>query len=106
MINIYNKKGKGNKKFPAPNTVFKPGDRVKRIYYYKNGKTDEYKGIVMGLDNKSMEIYWDIVDGKYQPNNIELNFTNCSVKEIFQGNKKYSPIKKERNYLGYIFNNI
>ena len=103
IFNFYERKRKKNKNFPSLNSVFKPGDRVKRIYYYKNGKTDEFKGIIMDLNDKNMEIYWDIVDGKYQPNNIDINFTNCSLKEIYEGNKNYSPIKKERKYLRYIF---
>jgi hypothetical protein len=85
-----------NKNFPSLYEDFELGDRVKRSYKEKNGKVKEYKGIVLAIEEKSMEIYWDTLNGKYRPNDMGLAFTNCPIDEIYSGNGDYSPIKKEK----------
>jgi hypothetical protein len=82
-------------KYPSLFDVFKLGDRVKRKYKDKNGKTKEYGGIVLAIGENNVEIFWDKINGKYMPKYMDLTFTNCDKKDIFNGNKKYSPIRKE-----------
>lgn len=82
--------------YPSLYETFDLGNRVKRIYKSKDGKYIEYKGIILAISKNSLEIYWDTVDGKYKPENINLDFTNCQVDEIFKGNKVYSPILKDK----------
>ena len=82
--------------------VFKLGDRVKRRYKNKSGKPREYEGIVLAIDKDNVEIYWDTIDGKYMPNEMNINFTNCSKYDIFKGSKNYTPIEKEKSRFGYI----
>ena len=84
---------KGN--YPSLYDDFELGDRVKRVYKDKTGRNKEYRGIVLAIDEKGIEIYWDTRDGKYRPNDMEMAFTNCPVNEIYQGNDKYSPIEKD-----------
>jgi len=90
---------KGNKKnkkrYPSLYDAFELGDRVKRVYKDKNGQYQEYKGIVLAIDNEYMEIYWDTRDGRYRPDDMNIAFTNCPANEIFNGNEYYSPIEKE-----------
>ena len=86
-----------DKNYPSVYEVFELGDRVKRTYKDKNGKNKEYKGIVLSIDDKGIEIYWDTRDGKYRPNDMDVAFTNCPVNEIFQGNEKYTPIEKDKH---------
>ena len=83
------------KSYPSLYDAFKLGDRVKRRYKDENGKSKEYKGIILAIYNENIEVYWDTLNGKYRPDNMDVTFTNCSVNDIFQGNKHYSPIKKE-----------
>lgn len=83
--------------YPSLYDEFELGDRVKRVFKDKNGRNKEYRGIVLAIDEKGIEIYWDTRDGKYRPNDMELAFTNCPVNEIYQGNDKYSPIQKDSN---------
>ena len=93
-------KSKGKKKtneYPTLYDAFKLGDRVVREYKDKFGNNKEYKGIVLAINDKRIEVYWDTLDGKYRPNNMDVTFTNCDTSEIFKGNKEYSPIKKESN---------
>lgn len=85
------------KNYPSLYDIFELGDRVKRVYKDKNGKNKEYKGIVLAIDNKSIEIYWDTIDGKYRPEDMNIAFSNCQIKEIFSGNEKYSSIEKDKN---------
>ena len=87
----------GKKDYPSLYDAFELGDRVKRTYRDDNGRNKEYKGIVLAIDDKCIEIYWDTKDGKYRPNDMDIAFTNCPVNEIFQGNEKYSPIEKDNN---------
>jgi len=92
-------KGKSNNKkdnYPSLYDFFDLGDRVKRVYKDKHGKNKEYKGIVLAIDEKSIEIYWDSVNGKYRPEEMEIAFSNCQVKEIFSGTEKYSSIEKDK----------
>jgi hypothetical protein len=83
-------------RYPSLYDVFNLGDRVKRIYRDKNGKSQEYKGIILAIDEKSVEIYWDTLDGKYRPKVMTIAFTNCPINEIFKGNEHYTPIEKEK----------
>jgi len=83
-----------NGKYPCLYDVFDLGDRVKRLYNDKYGKSREYKGIILAIDNNAIEIYWDTKDGKYCPDDTDIYFTHCDLEEIFKGNEKYSPIKK------------
>lgn len=89
------KVNKKMEKHPSLYDAFKLGQRVMRTYENKCGKKLKYKGIVLAIDKNGIEIYWDILDGKYKPVNMSVDFTYCSPKEIFEGNEKYSPIKKE-----------
>ena len=88
------KKGK-YENYPSLYDAFALGDRVKRYYKDKNGMNKEYKGIILAIDKKSIEIYWDTLDGKYRPNDMHIGFTNCPVIEIFNGSEDYTPIEKE-----------
>ena len=83
-----------NKSYPLLYDAFELGDRVKRVYKDKNGRSKEYKGVILAIDNSGIEIYWDTRDGKYRPNDMEIAFTNCPINEIFQGSDKYTPIEK------------
>ena len=91
-----------NKKYPSLFDVFKLGDRVKITYSKNNGNLDDYSGLIMGIYNDNIDIFWDTLNGKYQPQKIKNMFTNCKLNDIFEGNKNYSPIKKEK----YIFKDI
>ena len=86
------------KDYPSLYDAFELGDRVKRIYKDKNGKNREYKGIVLAIDKNSIEIYWDSIDGKYRPDDMDIAFSNCQQKEVFSGTEKYSSIEKDKNY--------
>jgi hypothetical protein len=86
-----------NKNYPSLYDAFNLGDRVKRFYKDKDGSNKEYKGIILAIDNEGIEIYWDIRDGKYRPNDMDIAFTNCLINEIFRGNEKYTPIEKDRS---------
>ena len=83
-------------KYPSLYDAFELGDRVRRSYKDKNGIYKEYKGIVLAIEDTSIEIYWDTLDGKYRPEDMNIAFTNCEVVEVFKGNKDFSPIKKDR----------
>ncbi len=83
--------------YPSLYDVFELGDRVKRIYKDTDGSNIEFKGIVLAIDANSLEIYWDTQDGKYRPNNMNIEFTNCPINEIFSGTRDYSPIEKDKN---------
>jgi len=91
----YTKNKEKMESYPSLYDAFKLGDRVKRRYKDANGKSKEYMGIILAIDNENIEIYWDTLDGKYRPNKMDVTFTNCSINDIFKGNKHYSPIKKD-----------
>lgn len=99
MVNSMNKKSfkKKIEHYPSLYDTFELGDRVKRIYKDKDGKNKEYKGIVLAIDKNSIEIYWDTIDGKYRPENMNIAFSNCQIKEIFTGTERYSSIEKDRS---------
>lgn len=82
-------------KYPSLYEKFQPGDRVYRKINAENGKKEEYEGIIMAMDNDKMEIYWDTIDGKYDPSLIDDDFTLCSADEVLNGNEEYSPIKRK-----------
>ena len=102
MMKQYEKTKGRSEKYPSLYDVFKPGDRVKRSCTNKYDKSEEYKGIIMGMDDNSMEIFWDTLNRKYSPKEIDVNFTNCSIDEIFKGSEKYTPIKNERHNYKHI----
>lgn len=83
--------------YPSLYEAFDLGDRVKRIYKGEDGKYTEYKGIILAIGKDSLEIYWDTMDSKYRPENIDIGFTNCQVDEIFKGSNVYSPIIKDKH---------
>ena len=60
----------------------------------------------MAIYTDSIDIYWDSLDGRYQPQKIENIFNNYKLKDIFNGNKNYSPIKKNKDIFKDIFNNL
>jgi hypothetical protein len=82
--------------------IYELGDRVKRTYIDKDGNIEYYSGIIMTINNDSIDIFWDTINGKYQPQKIENIFNNCTMNDILNGNENFSSIKKER----YIFKNI
>jgi len=84
--------------YPSLYDAFDLGDRVKRVVYEGPGKSKEYRGIVLAIDEKGIEIYWDTMNGKYRPRKMDIGFTNCSIDEVFKGNGKYSPIEKDNRY--------
>ena len=86
------------KRYPSLYDTFDLGDRVKRVVYDEKGDIKEYRGIVLAIDENGVEIYWDTVNGHYRPKNMDVGFTSCSAEEVFKGNGRYSPIKKERSY--------
>lgn len=87
---------KGKKEdYPSLYDAFELGDRVKRVYKDENGESKEYKGIILAIYDDGIEVYWDTENGKYRPENMDVAFTNCSVEEIYNGDKKHSPIKRE-----------
>lgn len=88
---------KKKEKYPSLYDVFELGDRVKRSCKHRRSYK-EYKGTVLAIDKKGIEIYWDTVNGKYRPGNMDVTFTNCSLNEIFNGNEKFTPIKKDISY--------
>jgi len=91
------------KEYSSLYDVFKLGDRVKRRYKDNSGKSIEYEGIVLAIDKDNVEIYWDTLDGIYMPNEMGINFTNCSKYDIFKGSEYYTPIEKEQSHFRYIF---
>jgi hypothetical protein len=91
----YTKNKEKIKSYPSLYDAFKLGERVKRRYKDGNGKSKEYMGIILAIDDENIEVYWDTLNGEYRPYNMDITFTNCSVNDIFKGNKHYSPIKKE-----------
>ena len=88
------KKGTKND-YPSLYDAFELGDRVKRRYTNDKGETKEYKGIILAIYDDAIEIYWDTENGKYRPEDMDIAFTNCSVDEIFSGDKYYTPIERE-----------
>jgi hypothetical protein len=88
---------KKKKNYPSLYDIFELGDRVKRMYKDKSGRYREYKGIVLAIDNKSVEIYWDLIDGKYRSKERDIAFTNCHIEEIFSGTDRYSSIEKDKD---------
>ena len=93
-IMVKNKKDKDS--FPSLYDAFRLGDRVKRTSKDKKGKSQEYKGTVLAIDKKSIEVYWDTLNGKFRPSGMNITFTECPLNEIFNGNQHYSPIKIDK----------
>jgi hypothetical protein len=89
---------KKGEEYPSLYDAFQLGDRVMRVYRDKYGKKTEYKGIVLRIERKGVEVYWDTKDGKYKPGEMNISFTHCEVEEIFKGDQEYTPIKKDRSY--------
>ena len=80
--------------YPSLYDAFELGDRVRRTFKDKKDRC-EYKGIVLAIEDDSIEIYWDTMDGKYRPSDMNVAFTNCPLNEIFDGKNHYTPIKKD-----------
>lgn len=90
-------KKKGKKyNYPSLYDVFELGDRVKRTYKDKASKY-EYRGIVLAIEDKSIEIYWDTKNDRYRPGDMNIAFTNCPINEIFKGSDHYTPIRKDEH---------
>lgn len=87
---------KKEKDYPSLYDAFELGDRVKRVLIDKFGKSQEYKGIILAIDENGIEIYWDTKNGRYRPQDMDIAFTNCHIQEIFNGTGKYSPIEKDK----------
>ena len=83
-------------KYPSLYDLFQPGERVKRKIKGDEGRIDEYEGIIMAMGEDQMEIYWDTMNGDYNPELIEEDFTLCSADEVVNGSQECSPIKKKR----------
>ncbi len=83
--------------YPSLYEIFHLGDRVRREYRGEDGKTVEYEGLILSMSENAMEVFWDTVDGEYNP--AVKGFTRCSLEEIFEGTNGYTPIKRKR----YIF---
>ena len=88
------KKYKEKKGFPSLYDAFDLGDRVQRLYTDFYGKSKEYKGIVLAINKKGMEIYWDTENGRYKPGEMNIDFTHLESDEVFKGRSRYSPVKK------------
>jgi len=89
---------KKEKEHPSLYDAFKLGQRVMRTYEDKYGKKAKYAGVVLAIDKKGLEIYWDTFNGKYKPKEMSISFTHCNPEEIYYGNEKYGPIKKDKYY--------
>ena len=88
------KKYKQIRSYPSLYDAFELGDRVQRLYRDIYGYSKEYKGIILAIDKKGIEIYWDTEDGKYKPGEMNIDFTHLEVDEVFKGNNEYSPVRK------------
>ena len=86
---------KKERRHPSLYDAFSLGDRVKRAYIDKNGRPQEYAGIVLAISTESMEVCWDKKDGNYKHKKSDISFTNCLINEIFEGTEHYTPIKRE-----------
>lgn len=93
---------KKSKVDPSLYDLFELGDRVMRKYRDESGKYLEFKGIVLAINNSSIEVFWDTLNGISISKDSFVGFTNCEAKEILKGDKNYSPIVKYRNQNGYI----
>ena len=50
----------------------------------------------MAIDSNGMEIFWDMMNGKYRPKEMGIDFSSSSMEEIFNGKNHYSSIKKDK----------
>lgn len=89
---------RNNEGYPSLYDIFKPGERVYRMYRDDQGNTVEYEGIILSITDEIMDVYWDTVNGKYNPQGIQKNFTCCAAGEIFDGNAGYTPIKRKNMF--------
>jgi len=87
-------KNKENNEYPSLYDTFELGDRVKRTYKDENGKSRTYKGIILSINNRGIEVYWDTINDKYRPRGMDLAFSHCKLEEIFKGNSFFTPIEK------------
>jgi hypothetical protein len=95
-----------NEKYPSLCDIFQLGDRVKRTQTNNKGIEKEYSGIIMEINDDSLEIYWDKINGIYDPKKIDCIFDNCQMNDIFNGNENFTPIKKEKYILINIIKNL
>jgi hypothetical protein len=91
------------KEYPSLFNTFRPGQRVVRQYKKDSGEIEEYEGIIMAMDAYNMEIYWDTVDGDYDPFEIIDDFTLCDADEVYNGSQEYSPIKRKKKGIADYF---
>jgi hypothetical protein len=87
---------KEDEQFPSLYDAFRLGDRVCRKCTDARGKHATYEGIVLAIGEDSIEVFWDTLNGKFRPENMDVDFTTCSRVEIFQGTMQYSPIIKNK----------
>jgi len=86
---------RGIGRYPSLYDAFNLGDRVRRTWKDEDGKVKEYKGTILAIDEESIEVYWDTLNGKFRPEYMDVAFTTCPLYEIFNGTEQYTPIKKE-----------
>ena len=88
------KKYKQRKRYSSLYDAFELGDRVQRLYKDIYGNSKDYKGIILAIDKKGIEVYWDTEDDRYKPGEMNIDFTHIEADEVFKGNNKYSPVRK------------
>ena len=103
VINLLNKKKVEKNKYPSLFELYQLGDRVKRTHINEEGNDEVYSGIILAIKNDSLEIFWDTINGKYKPEEINNMFDNCKTYDIYDGTEKYSPIKKDKFKLFNVF---
>lgn len=91
------------KGYPSLYETFRPGQRVVRQHKKDSGELAEYEGIIMTMDPYSMEVYWDTIDGDYNPYEIADDFTLCDSDEVYNGTQEYSPIKRKKKRIADYF---
>lgn len=89
---------KENEKFPSLYDAFRLGERVYRKVMDTAGKHATYEGIVLAIGEDSIEVFWDKLDGKFRPEDMDVDFTTCFKEEIFRGSMLCSPIIKSKKY--------
>ena len=86
--------------------LFNLGDRVNVKFINNIGEKEKYSGIVMSINKESIEVFWDKINGRYKPEKNNFTFNTFDIDDILNGNKNFSPIKKNKYIFYDIFNNI
>jgi len=89
------KKYKKDDEEPSLLDVFKQGDRVKQIYYDPEGYEKVYSGKVINIKKHCMAIQWESINGNPK-SDLNEKYSVCHVYEVFNGDRYYSPITKEK----------